>query len=106
MPVTFFERRHVLVTVDRRLELARLLDERANKIFGEYLGESGDIENVFFGVQRGELAAGLGKRVDDLGGCTAHPRIKQREEPRGTGPNYRDVADLVRHWGKLAAVRG
>jgi len=52
--VAFFERGHMRVAVDRRFEWPAA-EERAKKIFGEYLWESADIEKVFFRVQRVRL---------------------------------------------------
>jgi uncharacterized damage-inducible protein DinB len=41
-----------------------------------------------------------------LGGSAAHACVEQGEEAGWPSPNYRDVPNLVRHRGKLAAVRG
>src|ERR1019366_5195185 len=104
--VRLLQRGHALVAVHRRPELRRLLRERADEILREYLGESAHVEDVFLGVQCGELSAGLRKGVDDLGGRTAHAGVEQGEEPGGSSPDDRDVPDLVLHARKFAAVRG
>ena len=50
----------------RLVELRRLLGERFHEILREHLRKAGDVEDVFLGIERGELAAELRQRVDDL----------------------------------------
>ena len=100
------ERDHALIAMHRRPELCGLLRERAHEVLGEYLWEPAHVEDVLFGIQRRQLSARLRKGVDDLGGSATHAGIKLGEEPGGPRPNYRDVPYLVRHRGKVAAVRG
>ena len=95
--VVLLERGDVLVEMGLEVELLRLLLERLDQIFGQNLRESAHVEDVFLGVERRELAAELGKGIDDLGGRATHSGIKRGEQPRRTAADDRDVGDRVRH---------
>src|SRR5690349_21509358 len=81
MPVLFLEADHVLAEVDRLAELRLLFGELLHEILGEDLRKTGDVEDVFLGVQRRELSAELRQRVDDLRRRLAHAGIEQSEDP-------------------------
>jgi hypothetical protein len=76
MILFFLERDDVLIQVRAVVELVYLLPERLDQVLGQNLRESTDIEDVFLGVERRELAAELGKGVYDLGGRATHSGIK------------------------------
>src|SRR5690242_8250537 len=55
----------------------------------------GHVEDPLLGIERRELAAELGQRVDDAGGRLAHAGPERRREPDRPGADDGDVADLV-----------
>src|ERR1041385_6957321 len=99
MAVLFFEAGHAVSEMHGLIELPRLLDHRAHQIFRQHFGKTGDVEDVFLGIQRGELAAGFRERVDDLRRRSTHARIEQPEDARGAAPDDGYVTNLL-HSGK------
>jgi hypothetical protein len=88
------------------LELSRLLQERVHEVLREDLREARHVEDVLLGVQSGELAASLGKCVDDLRGGPAHASVEEGEEPDRSGADDRQVPDLMGlHLIKFATPR-
>ena len=88
--------------MNRLLELRRLLGERAHQVLGEDLGKAGDVEDVFLGVERGELAAELRQRVDEARRRAAHSSVEEAEDPGRPPADDRDVSYLllIGHDGK------
>jgi hypothetical protein len=78
-------------------ELRRLLGETFDEVLGQNLRESGDVEDELLRVERGELSAQLGERVDDAAGRLAHPGVEHGEESGGSSADDRDVLDIVKH---------
>src|SRR5687768_9974943 len=62
---------HLLLEADVGTELFTLLDEIVREVAGEDAGEAADVVDVLLGVERGELTAELGKRVDNATGDAA-----------------------------------
>jgi hypothetical protein len=67
---------HNLAEVSRRAKLQSLLSHVADQVLGQHLGKAGNVENVFLGVQRHELATQCRKRIDDAGRGAAHAGIE------------------------------
>ena len=95
--VAFVEPDDLVAEVDGLPELPLLFDELLHEVLGEDLRKAGDVEDVLLGIERGQLAAGLGQRIDDLRRDAPHAGVEQAEESRGPGADDRDVADFVRH---------
>ncbi len=74
------ESRHHLAQVGCGAKLESLGRHVAHQILGQHLGEAGDVEDVFLGIERHELATERRKRVDDPSGCAAHSRVERGEE--------------------------
>jgi hypothetical protein len=85
-------------------ELTCLLSQRVDEVLGEDFRVSANVEDVLFGIERGELAAKLRKRVHNLRTYAPHSRVEKREQPGGAGAYDRDVFDVVVH-GFLRKVR-
>ena len=88
---------HPLAEMRRLAELRRLIAQRLDEILRQHLRVAGDVEDVFLGIEGGELTAELRQRVDDLRRCAAHARVEEREEPRWPSADDRDVLHLVIH---------
>ena len=86
---------HLLVEADGGGVLHGLIGERSDQIFGQDLGKSGHVVDVFLGIQRGQLAAELGQRVDDLGLHLPHARVEGPEQARGSAADDRQIVDVV-----------
>ena len=81
---------------DRDVELLeRLHAQHLDQVSGEHLRMAGDVEDPLLGIERGQLAAELGQRVDHPRGCLAHAGPERRAHPDRAGADHRDVADLV-----------
>jgi hypothetical protein len=87
----FLQVNHVLIEVPLRAELSGLVGQLPGEVLGQYAGVPSDIEDVFLGVQGGELAAKLRQRVHNLGADPPHSGIEQREQPGGPRADDRDV---------------
>ena len=82
--------------VDRHVELAeRLLAQLVDEVLGEDPPVAGHVEDPLLRIQRRELAAELGQRVDDARGRLAHAGPERGGEAHRAGADDRDVADLV-----------
>src|SRR3954451_13356393 len=79
------------------MELRCLLHQRLHQILRQNLREPSNIEDVFLGIERGELSAQLRQRVDDLRLGAPHAGIKRGEQPGGTAATDRGVGYLVSH---------
>src|SRR5687768_17075290 len=97
MPVVLVQPRDTLAEVRGLLELRGLVAQRLHQVLREHLRIARDVEDVFLGVERGQLAAQLGERVDDLRRRTPHSGVEEREEPRGPAADDGDVLHLVFH---------
>ena len=74
-----------------------LVHQGADEILGENHGEARDIEDELFRIQRGELSARFGQRVDNLRRHLPHACIEQREQACRAAADDRNVAWLVVH---------
>ena len=83
--------------MDRLVELARLLGQRLHEILRQHLRKAGDVEDVLLGIQRGELAAELRQRVDDLRRRSSHAGVERSEDARRAAADDRDVGEFVKH---------
>ena len=83
--------------VHRHVELLeRLLAQLLDEVLGQHSRVAGHVEDPLLRIQRGELAAELGQRVDDARAGLAHAGPEGRATgPTGPGADDRDVADLV-----------
>jgi len=81
--------------MDGLLELEGLLGHPLHEVLGEHLRETGHVEDVLLGVQRGELAAHLVEVVDQTAGGTAHARVERAEQPGRAGADNRDIFDVL-----------
>ena len=82
------------------LPLAELLGHALDQVLGQHLGESGDVEDVFLGIQRGELAAELIERIDDPERRAAHARVETREHAGRAGSDDGDIFEVGCHRGE------
>ena len=84
------------VEVHRHVELLqRLLAQQLHQVLGQHPGMAGHVEDPLLRVQRGELAAQVGQRVDDPRAGLAHPRPEGGRQAHRPGADDRQVADLV-----------
>src|SRR2546429_370927 len=82
---------HLLRKMHRRLPLQSLLRHPLHQVFGENLREAGNVEDVFLGVERGQLAADLIQVIDQPVGRATHAGIKRREQTRRAGADDGDI---------------
>ena len=59
----FLEPGHDLVEANLAAELQCLLGESLHQVFGEHFGKARNVEDVFLGVQRHQLAAEGGEGI-------------------------------------------
>src|SRR5688500_3348759 len=75
----------------RRIPAEPLLRQSLHEIFRQDLRKAGHVEDVFLGIERGELAADLIEIVDQAVRGAAHSRVKRREQSRRAGADDRDI---------------
>ncbi len=75
------------------MKLRRLLGEVFHQVFGEHLGITCHIEDVFFGIQRRELSTKFGERVNYLCRRATHAGIEQCEQPGRAATNNGDISN-------------
>jgi hypothetical protein len=78
-------------------ELEALVDEVGGEVACEDAREAADVIHVFFGIERGELAAELRQRIDDAAGCAAQARVERCEEAGGPTADDGDVSGIRNH---------
>src|SRR5438132_4941408 len=105
MIVFSLQPQHVLIQERGKLELRGLLGERLDQLLRENFRVAGDVEDVFLGVQRGQLSAELRESVHDLRGRPAHSGIKKSEEPCGSSADDRDVFRLAAHSRSIGSAK-
>ncbi len=86
---------HLLGQVNGCVKLDRLLGHAADQVFREHLGEAGDVEDVLFRVERGELAADLVEVVDKAARRPAHAGVECPEQPCRARTDDRDILELL-----------
>ncbi len=96
MAVLLRQPHHTFTEMRLRAELPRLRGELPHEVLRENLRKPGDVEDPLLRIQRRELSAELRQRVHDARRHLAHPRVKLREQTRGSAANDRDVGGLVR----------
>ena len=96
-PAVLLEGDDALVEMHGCAELLGLLELPRHEILREHPRKPGDVKDVLLRVQGGQLAAGLGQRVDDLRRHAAHAGVEKGEEARGAGADNRDVLEFVLH---------
>src|ERR1044072_7503716 len=82
---------HLFREVHRRLPAESLLRESFHQVLREDLRKARDVEDVFLGIQRGELAADLVEVVDQAMRGAAHPRIERGEQTGRAGADDDDI---------------
>ena len=95
MPILLGEPDHPLSEKRPRAELARLRGELDHQVLRENLREATDVEDVLLGIQRFQLSAELGQRVDDARGGAAHAGVELGEQSRRPAADDGEVCDLV-----------
>jgi len=91
--------------VNRNVELLeRLVPKHLDEILGEQLRVSGHVEDPFLRIQRRQLPAELGERVDDPRVGLAHPCPEGGAQPDRTGTDHSDVADPIEVLGERGGV--
>ena len=80
--------------VDRHVERLDLLAQLRDEVLGQHLRVAGDVEDPLLRIQRRQLAADLGQRVDDARGRLAHARPEGGAQAHGARADDRDVADV------------
>ena len=98
-----FECLDSLAEVDGGVVLEGLFDEVLREVFGEDLGEAGDVVDIFFGVEGGELPAEDVEGVDELGFHVAEAGVEGGEEADGAGTDDGEVEDVGRVGGHEGA---
>src|SRR5688572_9363503 len=96
----------------RRIPAEPLLRQSLHEIFRQDRRKAGHVEDVFLGIERGELAADLIEIVDQAVRGAAHSRVKRREQSRRAGADDGDIfrvlhranASVVLLIGLLAAA--
>ena len=66
-----------------------------DEVLGQDLGVAGDVEDPLLRIERRELAAELGQRVDDARAGLAHAGPEGGRQAHRAGADDRDVADVV-----------
>jgi hypothetical protein len=89
--VPLLETHDGLVQVRFPLELEGLVGERTHEVLREYFRKPADVEDVFLGIQRRELTAERGQRIDDPGFDAAHAGIEKCKQAGGSAADDRDV---------------
>jgi hypothetical protein len=64
-----------------RRERRRLQQEVGDQVAALDRGQAGDVEDVLLRIERGDLPARLGQRVDDRDGQPAEAGVVRGEEP-------------------------
>ena len=75
--------------------LDRLLAVQLDEVLGQDLGVAGNVEDPLLRIERRELAAELGQRVDDARAGLAHAGPEGRGQAHRPRADHRDVADVV-----------
>src|SRR5258708_11161544 len=105
MIVALVEPDDLVSEVDGLAEPPVLVDELVDEVLRQDRRNAGDVEDVLLGIERGQLPAGLGERVDDLCADLSHAGVEQAKESRGPGADDRDIANFVRHSINLLSSR-
>src|SRR5205085_2799005 len=84
--------------------LERLHAQHLDEVARQHLRMARDIEDPLLRIQRRELPAQLGQRVDDPRVGLAHPRPERRAHADGAGADHGYVPDLIEVLAKRGRV--
>ena len=70
------------------------LFELGDQVLGQHARKAPHIVDILLGIERGELAAQLGQRVNDLGAHLAQPGVERPKEARGAAANNSEVVEI------------